>query len=83
MTTLEERFRQATEDAMAIGVRPETAVLLKSYALYKQATIGDVQGERPTDTVGSAKYDAWEQVVGMSRKEAMESYIALIEAQKG
>jgi acyl-CoA-binding protein len=83
MTTLEERFHQATEDAMQIGVSPETAVLLKSYALYKQATVGDIRGERPTDPVGAAKYDAWEQVVGMGTKEAMERYIALIEAQKG
>lgn len=83
MSTLEERFNKATEDAMQIGVRPETAVLLQSYALFKQATIGDVRGERPTDTVGMAKYDAWEQIIGMSTKEAMQRYIVLIEAQKG
>ncbi len=82
MSTLEDRFQQATEDAHAIGVRPETAVLLRSYALYKQATLGDVHGARPRDPVGAAKYDAWEKVVGMSRREAMESYVALIEAQK-
>jgi acyl-CoA-binding protein len=82
MSTIEERFRTATEDAMKIGVRPETSVLLESYALYKQATLGDVRGERPTDTVGAAKYDAWERVVGMGRREAMERYVALIEAQK-
>ena len=38
---------------------------------------------QPAPAGGSAKYDAWEQVVGMGRKEAMESYIALIDAQKG
>ncbi|MBL8487854.1 MAG: acyl-CoA-binding protein [Rhodocyclaceae bacterium] len=83
MNTLEERFRQAAEDAHTIGTRPETAVLLRSYALYKQATAGDIHGARPRDPVGAAKYDAWEQVVGMSRREAMEHYVALVEAQKG
>ena len=82
MSTLEERFKRATEDAEKIGVRPETSVLLQSYALYKQATMGDVRGHRPNDTVGAAKYDAWEKIIGMSTKEAMERYIVLIEAQK-
>ena len=82
MGTLQELFRQAAEDAHAIGTRPETGTLLRSYALYKQATQGDVQGTRPRDPVGAAKYDAWEKVVGMSRREAMELYVALINAQK-
>ena len=82
MSTLQDRFDQAVEDAHAIGTRPETGILLRSYALYKQATHGDVHGTRPRDPVGAAKYDAWEQVVGMSRREAMEHYVALIDAQK-
>ena len=59
---------------------PDSSVY--GYALYKQATHGDVHGTRPRDPVGAAKYDAWEQVVGMSRREAMEHYVALIDAQK-
>ena len=41
---------------------------LEFYALYKQATEGDVSGKRPgmMDFVGRAKFDAWEKLKGMS-----------------
>jgi len=46
-TTLEAQFKQAAADAQQLTERPSTADLLKLYSLYKQATEGDVQGERP------------------------------------
>ena len=58
--------------------------LLKIYALYKQATEGDVEGKRPgfTDMVGRAKYDAWTTIKGKSSDEAMQEYVDLIESLK-
>jgi diazepam-binding inhibitor (GABA receptor modulator, acyl-CoA-binding protein) len=54
---------------------------LQMYALYKQATEGDIQGEKPAmlDFVGRAKYKAWSELEGMSKADAMVAYIALFE----
>jgi acyl-CoA-binding protein len=55
--------------------------LLELYGLYKQATVGDVQGEAPSgfDFRGAAKYAAWEKRRGMISDEAMQAYIDLID----
>ncbi|TVQ93441.1 MAG: acyl-CoA-binding protein [Deltaproteobacteria bacterium] len=54
--------------------------LLKIYALYKQATSGDVSGKRPgmLDLKGRAKYDAWAAQKGKSNEEAKQAYVDLI-----
>jgi len=53
--------------------------LKEVYALYKQATIGDVNTSRPgmLDFKGKAKWDAWNGKKGMDQTEAKEKYIAL------
>ena len=82
MNELDQRFIRATEIANRdIGFKPEAAVLLQSYALYKQATIGDIEGERPEpdEVVAIAKYAAWEQLEGMSSDEAKQQYVDLVE----
>jgi acyl-CoA-binding protein/pimeloyl-ACP methyl ester carboxylesterase len=55
---------------------------LKLYALYKQATEGDVAGERPgaLDMAARLKYDACAQLKGMSRHDAMLAYIKAAKA---
>lgn len=54
--------------------------LLKLYALYKQASSGDVSGSRPGmfDLKGRAKYDAWKSQKGKSADEARQEYIDLV-----
>ena len=51
-------------------------------ALFKQATVGDVQGKRPgaLDLRGRAKYDAWSARSGQSKDEAKQGYIEAIAA---
>jgi acyl-CoA-binding protein len=58
--------------------------LLQIYALYKQATAGDVEGKRPgfTDMVARAKFDAWAGLKGKSTREAQQEYVDLIESLK-
>ena len=82
--SLQERFDQAQADSKQLPERPDNLTLLKIYALFKQATVGDAQGERPgmTDFVGRAKYDAWAERQGLSKEEAMLQYIDLIESLK-
>jgi acyl-CoA-binding protein len=59
--------------------------MLKLYALYKQATEGDVDGKRPgfTDMIGRAKWDAWNEIKGATEDDAMQQYVSLVEDLKG
>ncbi|MCI1192201.1 acyl-CoA-binding protein [Calidifontimicrobium sp. SYSU G02091] len=84
MADLKSRFEQAVADSKTLPERPDNATLLKIYALYKQATEGDVEGKRPgfTDMVGRAKWDAWNEQKGKSAEAAMQEYIDLIESLK-
>lgn len=83
--SLQEQFAQAQLDSKNLSERPDNMTLLKIYALFKQASSGDVEGARPgfTDMVGRAKYDAWAALKGNSQDEAMQQYIDLIEELKG
>lgn len=84
MADLKSRFEQAVADSKSLSEKPDNTTLLKIYALYKQASAGDVEGKRPgfTDIVGRAKYDAWAEVKGKSNDEAMQEYVDLIESLK-
>jgi acyl-CoA-binding protein len=84
MADLKARFEQAVAESKQLPEKPDNMTLLKIYALYKQATAGDVEGKRPgfTDMVGRAKYDAWDALKGKSSEEAMQEYIDLIESLK-
>ncbi len=75
-----EEFAQAQKDVNGLPSRPDNDTLLKLYAYYKQATEGDASGERPGgfDFVRRAKWDAWSEVKGTSKTEAMKTYIELV-----
>lgn len=64
--------------------KPSNELKLEFYALYKQATEGDVNGKKPgmLDVVARAKYNAWEEVKGMSSEAAMQKYIDRLESLK-
>ncbi|NML63369.1 acyl-CoA-binding protein [Massilia sp. RP-1-19] len=83
--SLQEQFTQAQADSKNLPERPDNMTLLKIYALYKQGSSGDAQGERPgmTDFVNRAKFDAWDALKGTSQDEAMQQYIDLVEELKG
>jgi len=78
---LKDRFDRAVAKSKTLNNRPDNPTLLKIYSLFKQATVGDVQGEQPSfiDMVGRAKYDAWAALAGKSPESAMQDYIALID----
>jgi acyl-CoA-binding protein len=73
-------FEEAVKESKNLNEKPSNDVLLKLYALYKQATEGDVQGERPGgfDFKGAAKYDAWEKLKGKAKEEAKQEYIEFV-----
>ncbi len=82
--SLKDQFDAAVADSKQLPERPDNMTLLKLYALYKQGSSGDVDGERPgfTDMVGRAKWDAWNGFKGLSSEEAMQQYIDLVESLK-
>lgn len=84
MADLQATFDQAVADSKSLPDKPDNMTLLKIYALYKQASAGDVEGKRPgfTDMVARAKFDAWAAAKGQSKDEAMAAYVELIESLK-
>ena len=79
MTTQEE-FDVASQRAQQLPEKPSNTVLLQLYALYKQATEGDVAGDRPGgfDFKAIAKYDAWTGLRGTSKDAARQQYVDLM-----
>jgi diazepam-binding inhibitor (GABA receptor modulating acyl-CoA-binding protein) len=84
MSNLKTLFEAAVAESKQLPEKPDNMTLLKIYALYKQATSGDVDGSRPgfTDMVGRAKWDAWNGLKGQTGDEAMQAYVDLIESLK-
>ena len=79
--SLKDDFEAAIAKAKSLPKKPSNDDLLALYSLYKQATEGDVKGERPGgfDFVGGAKYDAWEKRRGMTSDQAMQAYVDLVD----
>lgn len=82
MAKLKAQFEAAVANSKNLSERPDNATLLKIYALYKQATVGDNTEKKPgfTDMVGRAKWDAWNKLQGTDSDDAMQQYIDLIES---
>ena len=80
MADLKAQFEKAVAESKQLPEKPDNMTLLKIYALYKQASSGDVEGKRPgfTDMVGRAKWDAWNGLKGTSNDDAMRQYVELI-----
>jgi diazepam-binding inhibitor (GABA receptor modulator, acyl-CoA-binding protein) len=81
MTELKKKFEAAAKDVLKAKKDPGNDLKLRLYAHYKQATEGDVTGEKPgfTDFAGRAKYEAWAKLKGTPTDKAMEGYVKLVE----
>jgi len=81
MPDLKKRFEAAAKDVLKAKTEPSNDLKLRLYAHFKQATEGDVKGDKPgfTDFVGRAKYDAWAKLKGLPTDKAMEGYVKLVE----
>jgi diazepam-binding inhibitor (GABA receptor modulating acyl-CoA-binding protein) len=86
MSDLKQRFDEAVDYVQNAegGFEPSNDTKLQFYALYKQATEGDVKGKKPgmLDVVGRAKYNAWEKLKGKSSAQAMQEYVDLLAEMK-
>ena len=81
MADLKKQFDDAAAAVLKAKKDPGNDLKLRLYANYKQATEGDVTGEKPgfTDFVNRAKYEAWAKLKGMPTEKAMEGYVKLVE----
>jgi diazepam-binding inhibitor (GABA receptor modulator, acyl-CoA-binding protein) len=84
MSDLKKKFEAAAKDSKNLKTRPSDEDMLRLYALYKQASVGAVSGDRPGafDFVNRAKYDAWARLKGTETDKAMKSYVDLVERLK-
>jgi len=82
--SLDADFDAAAAASKTLRKAPDNDTLLALYSLYKQASVGDVSGERPgaLDMVNRAKFDAWSARKGTSREDAMRAYIDLVKKLK-
>ena len=82
---LQKLFEEAMANSKNLTEKPSNEVLLQLYSLYKQATTGDVDTEPPSnpfDFVNKAKYNAWTELKGKSKEDAMKEYVSLVEKLK-
>jgi diazepam-binding inhibitor (GABA receptor modulating acyl-CoA-binding protein) len=77
---LNDLFTQAVEESKDLKDRPSNDTMLQLYSFYKQATLGDANGEAPNmfDFVAKAKYEAWSSLKGKTKEAAMQDYINLV-----
>ncbi|HET8704655.1 MAG TPA: acyl-CoA-binding protein [Pseudomonadales bacterium] len=82
---LDAAFKSAKARIKTLRSAPDAATLANLYALYKQATEGDVSGKRPglTEPVERAKFDARKKLKGISFAEAKRQYIELVDSLVG
>ena len=82
--SLQTDFDLAVVESKSLAERPDNMTLLKMYALYKQGSLGDAQGERPsmTDFINRAKWDAWNGLKGQTQESAMQQYLDLFNELK-
>jgi len=81
MSDLKKKFEKASKDVLKAKNDPGNDLKLRLYANYKQATEGDVTGEKPGafDFVNRAKYEAWAKLKGTPAEKAMEDYVKLVD----
>ncbi|EPY75892.1 acyl-CoA-binding protein [Camelus ferus] len=80
----EAEFEKAAEEVKHLKTKPADDEMLFIYSHYKQATVGDVNTERPgmLDFKGKAKWDAWNELKGTSKEDAMKAYVNKVEELK-
>ncbi|XP_011757976.1 acyl-CoA-binding protein isoform X1 [Macaca nemestrina] len=82
--SLEAEFEKAAEEVKRLKTKPADDEMLFIYGRYKQATVGDINTERPgmLDFTGKAKWDAWNELKGTTKEDAMKAYIDKVEELK-
>ncbi|KAH8250699.1 hypothetical protein KR038_008033, partial [Drosophila bunnanda] len=77
-----QEFNQAAEDVKNLNTTPGDNDLLELYSLYKQATVGDCNTDKPgfLDFKGKAKWEAWNNRKGLSNADAQTAYVSKVKS---
>uniref|UniRef100_A0A7N9AS71 Acyl-CoA-binding protein n=1 Tax=Mastacembelus armatus TaxID=205130 RepID=A0A7N9AS71_9TELE len=80
-STETESFEKAAEEVKVLKQKPDQGEVTALYGLYKQATVGDVNIDRPGmfDFIGKTKWDGWAAKKGGI---SMAAYVDLVEELK-
>ena len=81
MTSIDEKFKMASENVKKIKKKPSNEILLQLYGLYKQATVGNINIPQPwaLQVEKRAKWDSWKLFENMERGLAMTKYVEIVE----
>ncbi|KAI7854738.1 ankyrin repeat-containing domain protein [Circinella umbellata] len=81
---MSDHFEQASTFLNTHNVPLSNDQKLKVYGLFKQATVGDCNVSKPSlfEFVGRAKWDAWNELRGMSMEKAKQIYVETVESFK-
>ena len=79
-------FTSAVQKVRSLPASPpmDNDTKLLFYSLYKQATEGDVNIRRPDGIFafeGKAKWDAWNELRGVSQEKAKQRYVSELNAR--
>ena len=81
--TLTEHFQRATQMVHLLPTKPSDEDLLQLYGIYKQATVGNCNTQKPTalfDIKGKRKWEAWKSNLNLSSEEAKKQYILKVQS---
>ncbi|KAB2072439.1 hypothetical protein ERO13_A07G014450v2 [Gossypium hirsutum] len=83
--SLLEDFQEYANKAKTLPPSTKDADKLILYGLYKQAMVGNVNTDRPgiLSPTDRAKWDAWKDVEGKTKEQAMTEYIAKVKELLG
>lgn len=76
---LENNFKIAINIVNNFKKTPSNEELLNVYKYYKQATVGDINIEKPgfLNFKSKSKWNAWNEIKGMSKEDAKVNYVNL------
>jgi acyl-CoA-binding protein len=79
---LQVAFDRAVAEVMDLTIAADSPAARELYALYHQATLGDISGQRPGhgEFAARARWDAWHALQGMPIPLAMLDYVELVES---
>ena len=75
-----EEFLLAADIVKRLKVKPNDEELKELYGLFKQATVGDNNNDKPgfLDFQGQAKHTSWLKYKGLSTHDAEVNYITKV-----
>lgn len=78
-------FKNASQEVHNLSSKPNDTELLNLYANYKQGTVGDINIDKPSFFMfkDTAKWNAWNELKGISKMQAQVNYIKIVEDLKG